>query len=236
MAAFAYGPTAAAANSFDWSRVAASALVARRTQSGQSGSLSAMRCNIGRARSGTTDPDNGCLTSVLKARKPLRDFKIREEQAIACLHPRNVNLGIVVSANVANAGPSTDDRDLLASVDPAVVADEATEETEDQIGLDKGKRRDVQRRLTGLGFDTKVSGRSTSRPAPSSRAGKQRAAIPDWLPQHAAASRTADRVRFSGARSVGKFDDDRPARHSGGGVLTITAAGVPVANQIRIYW
>ena len=36
---------------------------------------------------------------------------------------------------------------------------EATQETEDQIGLDKGKRRDVQRRLTGLGFDTKVSGR-----------------------------------------------------------------------------
>src|SRR6185369_12496941 len=30
--------------------------------------------------------------------------------------------------------------------------------TEDQIGLDKGQRRDVQRRLTGLGFDTKVTG------------------------------------------------------------------------------
>ena len=68
-------------------------------------------------------------------------------------------LGILVSANVAKAGPSTADRDLLASFDPAVVADEATQETEDQIGLDKGKRRDVQRRLTGLGFDTKVSGR-----------------------------------------------------------------------------
>ena len=31
--------------------------------------------------------------------------------------------------------------------------------TEDQIGLDKGQRRDVQRRLTGLGFDTKVNGK-----------------------------------------------------------------------------
>ena len=66
-------------------------------------------------------------------------------------------LGFLVSANVAKAGPSTADRDLLASVDPA--AFEATQETEDQIGLDRAKRRDVQRRLTGLGFDTKVSGR-----------------------------------------------------------------------------
>ena len=68
-------------------------------------------------------------------------------------------LGILVSAGVAKGGPSTTDRDLLASVDPAPFADEATQETEDQIGLDKERRRDVQRRLTGLGFDTKVNGR-----------------------------------------------------------------------------
>ena len=67
--------------------------------------------------------------------------------------------GILVSANVAKAGPSMTDRDLLASADPATFADEATQETEDRIGLDKGKRRDVQRRLTGLGFDTKVNGK-----------------------------------------------------------------------------
>jgi caspase domain-containing protein/putative peptidoglycan binding protein len=46
----------------------------------------------------------------------------------------------------------------LAAVDPATFTDEATQLTEDQIGLDKGQRRDVQRRLTGLGFDTKVTG------------------------------------------------------------------------------
>ncbi len=68
-------------------------------------------------------------------------------------------LAIVVCANVAKAGPSTTDRYTLASVDPATFADEATQETEDRIGLDKGKRRDVQRRLTSLGFDTKVNGR-----------------------------------------------------------------------------
>jgi putative peptidoglycan binding protein len=68
-------------------------------------------------------------------------------------------LGILVSANAAKAGLNTTDRDLSASVDPATFAQEATQETEDQIGLDKGKRRDVQRRLTRLGFDTKVNGR-----------------------------------------------------------------------------
>jgi len=46
----------------------------------------------------------------------------------------------------------------LAAVDPATFTDEATQLTEDQIGLDKGQRRDVQRRLNGLGFDTKVTG------------------------------------------------------------------------------
>ena len=68
-------------------------------------------------------------------------------------------LGILASANVAKAGPSMTDRDLLASADPATSADEATQATEDQIGLDKRKRREVQRRLTRLGFDTKVNGR-----------------------------------------------------------------------------
>jgi peptidoglycan hydrolase-like protein with peptidoglycan-binding domain len=66
---------------------------------------------------------------------------------------------ILVSANVVKAGPSMTNRDLLASADPATFVDEATQETEDQVGLDRGKRRDVQRRLTGLGFDTKVNGR-----------------------------------------------------------------------------
>ncbi|WP_426407143.1 caspase family protein [Bradyrhizobium ganzhouense] len=55
-------------------------------------------------------------------------------------------------------GPSTTTRNLNAGVDPATFTDEASQLTEDQIGLDKGQRRDVQRRLNGLGFDTKVTG------------------------------------------------------------------------------
>jgi hypothetical protein len=47
----------------------------------------------------------------------------------------------------------------LTSVDPATFNAESNQVTEDQIGLDKGQRRDVQRRLNGLGFDTKVTGK-----------------------------------------------------------------------------
>src|ERR1700730_1421055 len=68
-------------------------------------------------------------------------------------------LGILAIADAAKASPSTTILDLSASVDPATFTDQATQETEDQIGLDKGGRRDVQRRLTGLGFYTRANGK-----------------------------------------------------------------------------
>ena len=54
------------------------------------------------------------------------------------------------------------DKDMtrnLTAVDPATFTEDSTQVTEDQIGLDRGQRRDVQRRLNGLGFDTKVTGK-----------------------------------------------------------------------------
>jgi Caspase domain/Putative peptidoglycan binding domain len=56
-------------------------------------------------------------------------------------------------------GPSTATRNLTAAVDPATFTEAADQTAEDQIGLDRGERRDVQRRLTGLGFDTRVTGK-----------------------------------------------------------------------------
>jgi uncharacterized caspase-like protein len=56
-------------------------------------------------------------------------------------------------------GPTTTTRNLAAGVDPATFTDDATQLTEDQIGLNRDQRRDVQRRLTKLGFDTKVTGK-----------------------------------------------------------------------------
>jgi peptidoglycan hydrolase-like protein with peptidoglycan-binding domain len=56
-------------------------------------------------------------------------------------------------------GPATTTRNLSAGVDPATFTEEANLTTEDQIGLDRGQRRDVQRRLNALGFDTKLTGK-----------------------------------------------------------------------------
>lgn len=153
---------------------------------------------------------------------PLRVF-------ILALSVLGIFLGILLGANAAAAGPSTTDRELIASIDPAIVAGEATQETEDQIGLNKGKRRDVQRRLTGLGFDTKVNGRfDVSTRAVITRwqaaRGYPRTGFLNPL-QHQALlteSASAAHASFSGSD---KSDDDRSARrragadhqHSGGG-------------------
>ena len=58
-------------------------------------------------------------------------------------------------------GPSTATRNLTSGsgIDPATFTEEANQITEDQLGLDRSQRRDVQRRLTGLGFDIKSSGK-----------------------------------------------------------------------------
>src|ERR1017187_5571831 len=68
------------------------------------------------------------------------------------------SLALARIASLEN-GPSTTTRNLTTGIDPATFTDDANQTTEDQIGLEKGQRRDVQRRLTGLGFDTKVTGR-----------------------------------------------------------------------------
>ena len=67
-------------------------------------------------------------------------------------------LAIIDSAHFAKAGLSDTPRETSAPADTASTTSEATQQTEEQIGLTKAKRRDVQRRLTRLGFDTKVNG------------------------------------------------------------------------------
>jgi hypothetical protein len=127
-------------------------------------------------------------------------------------------LVILVSANIAKAGPSTADRDQLASVEPAAFAQEATQETEDQIGLDKGKRRDVQRRLTALGFDTKVSGRLDERTRAiivrwQAARGYPKTGFLNTLQYQAllTESASAAQASFSGSD---KSNDDHPPRRS----------------------
>jgi hypothetical protein len=115
-------------------------------------------------------------------------------------------------------GPSTTTRNLTTGVDPATFNDEASQTTEDQIGLDRGQRRDVQRRLNGLGFDTKVNGKFDE-PA--------RAVITRWQAargypstgflnklQHKA---LLAEIVASAETSSSDDSDDHPSRHHSGG-------------------
>jgi len=130
-------------------------------------------------------------------------------------------LGILVSANAAKASPSTAIRDLSISVDLTTSTDEATQETEDQIGLDKRKRRDVQRGLTALGFDTKVNGKFDE---------STRAVITRWqgargyprtgflnTPEYKALLAEIVLVAHAGSGGSDNSDDDHLAHRRGGG-------------------
>jgi len=136
-------------------------------------------------------------------------------------------LGILVSVDVAKAGLITTTRDVSASpasdvsasVDPATFTDEASQQTEDQIGLDKARRREVQRRLTRLGFDTRIDGKFNK---------STRAVITRWQAargypqtgylntlQHQAL--LTEGVSVAQANSSDEADGDRPERRRGGG-------------------
>jgi hypothetical protein len=116
-------------------------------------------------------------------------------------------------------GPSTTTRNLTTGIDPATFNEESNQTTEDQIGLDKGQRRDVQRRLTGLGFDTKVTGKFDE---------ATRAVINRWqaargYPKSGYLNKLQHKALLteivSATTSASSSDDseDRPARRRGGG-------------------
>jgi putative peptidoglycan binding protein len=140
-------------------------------------------------------------------------------------------VSLLVSAHGASAGPSLTVRDQMASADSAAVVSESTQETEDQLGLDQRKRRDVQRQLKKLGFGTKANGRFD---APT------RDAIARWqtargypntgflsAPQHEAL--LAESISAAQASLDRPEKSDRPVRHRGGGTRHHHAAGGPVA-------
>jgi len=134
-----------------------------------------------------------------------------------------LSLGFLVSVDAAKAGLSTTAREPSVSVDSVSLTDEATQETEDQIGLNKAKRRDVQRQLAGLGFDTKLNGKFDE----STRAvitrwqaarGYPKTGFLNTLQHEALLTEAVSSVRSS---SSDKSDDDHPLAHhhrnSGGG-------------------
>ena len=112
--------------------------------------------------------------------------------------------------------------DHRSGIDPATFTEEASQMTEDQLGLDRSQRRDVQRRLTGLGFDIKATGKFDE---------ATRAVITRWQAargypktgylnalQHKALQSEILATRGSVASSNdGDDEPSRPARRRGGG-------------------
>jgi hypothetical protein len=120
-------------------------------------------------------------------------------------------------------GPSTATRNLSSSsgIDPATFTEEATQVTEDQLGLSRSQRRDVQRRLTGLGFDIKDTGKFDE---------ATRTVITRWQAargypktgylntmQHKALRSEILATRIASVSSDDPDDEPRVSRRSGGG-------------------
>jgi peptidoglycan hydrolase-like protein with peptidoglycan-binding domain len=140
-------------------------------------------------------------------------------------------LGSLACADAARAGPSTTTRELTESVDGATNTDEATQETEDRIGLDKRKRRDVQRRLTRLGFDTKANGKFSA----STRAVIERWQAARGYPQTGflnAQQHQALLTESVSTANAGIRGNDRRARRRGGGGGPIGVIGGVVGGVV----
>jgi uncharacterized caspase-like protein len=104
--------------------------------------------------SGGSDVEVEFWRSVKESNKP------EELNAYLSSYPNGQFRSIALAriASLQDSAASTQTRNLTTGIDPSTFNAESSQVTEDQIGLDKGQRRDVQRRLTGLGFDTKVTG------------------------------------------------------------------------------
>jgi hypothetical protein len=163
--------------------------------------------------SGGSDVELEFWRSVKQSNKP------EELNAYLSNYPNGQfkSLALARIASLEN-GPPTATRNLTTGIDPATFTEDSNQTTEDQIGLDKGQRRDVQRRLTGLGFDTRVSGRFDD---------STRAVITRWQAargypktgflnklQHKA---LLTEIVASTATSSSDDSDDRPSRRRSGG-------------------
>jgi peptidoglycan hydrolase-like protein with peptidoglycan-binding domain len=134
-------------------------------------------------------------------------------------------LGIVVGAHSAEAGLNTTPRETPASVDTTTLTDVANRRTEDRIGLSKTNRREVQRRLTRLGFGTKINGKFDD---------STRDAIGRWQEEHAYPKtgflNTAqhEALLSEGATEAGKSDHRDHRRRAGGHAHYSRRAGGPI--------
>ena len=132
-------------------------------------------------------------------------------------------LAIACSAQVAKAGLDSTPRETLAPAGTGGATGEATQETEDQIGLTRAKRREVQRGLVRLGFDTKVTGRFDD----STRAGIARWQEQRGFPATGFLNADQHKVLTDAAREAAK-SDRQARRHAGGRARHARSVGGPI--------
>ena len=136
---------------------------------GHTNLIGSVYLNPAKAPGNTTEAPNTPAQTTTAASEVELEFwrsikdsnKVEEYNAYLTNYPSGTFKTIALSRIAAlQDGPSNATRNLTTgAIDEAIFSEEATQVTEDQLSLDKGQRRDVQRRLTGLGFDTKVTGK-----------------------------------------------------------------------------
>jgi hypothetical protein len=157
-----------------------------------------------------------CAESIKDSNKP------EELNAYLTNYPNGTfkPLALARIAELQN-GPSTTTRNLTTGIDPATFTETADQISEDQIGLDRSQRRDVQRRLTGLGFDVKASGKfdEATRTVISrwqAARGYPQTGFLNTLEHKALVSEIAS-TKVASADDASDDEPARHSRHSGGG-------------------
>jgi uncharacterized caspase-like protein len=168
--------------------------------------------------------------------RSVKDTKKAEELNAYLTNYPNGAFKAIALARIAKLESGATDATRNLTVDTTSVSDDADQISEDKIGLDRGQRRDIQRRLNKLGFDVHVNGKFDD---------ETRGVIKRWQAvrgypntgflnkaQHVAmlgenlAARTADEDHTSAASS----DDEAPRRahrSSGGGRRYARGGGGP---------
>jgi peptidoglycan hydrolase-like protein with peptidoglycan-binding domain len=113
------------------------------------------RINGALEKPGQTGPSD----AELDRWRSIKDSKNPEElRAYLTAYP-NGRFRYPALARIAYLEGTATKREVAGGVDPETYTKQADQTSEDRIGLDRSQRREVQRRLTGLGFDTKADGK-----------------------------------------------------------------------------
>lgn len=93
--------------------------------------------------------------------RSIRDNRVEELNAYLTKYPNGAFKALALArlAAIQNGSGTTTAANAATSAAPLTVKDAADQASEEQIDLDRDQRRDVQRRLTGLGFDVKATGK-----------------------------------------------------------------------------